>query len=608
MSLNILPLDLVNEVPQEFDLKEKRAYSVLNGPQEFTIRTYEGQSKSNSNISITADPPSENDLIYPVFWKEVEFEFVAKVANGNANATRGFTGLFGSAAAVPPDDQTGKDISHYVAPRAFPISQIMATESVSLNGAQFTTNLKDYNNCFVRFCNDIQDRSGKYSLTPSMLDEIHLYSQAEKTFRDPFAKYADSFIRDSRNAFWGCDYDAIKGSGDGSNAANWGSANTIQINANGNKYVGFKVKCLEPCFVSPFWYQKKALTQIKSLSYNAVITNLGRFFCKNSSPESQTLTELSVSMSSNPKLHFYYASPKLLDKIPKQLSYSYQEVQVYKQVTGDIAPGVSGDIVAPSINLSSVPRRVIIWAEESESERNGLTVADLQKSDTFKARINSINVSFGNRSGLLSSSKDSDLYYVSKKNGLDLTYSQYSKYVGSAIALDFGREIGLPTDMSVGVLSNPQFGISANITNISSTTNKYTLKYAIIYDGSMSIINGTVSRQLGVLSQNDVLESQLSGAEQISDDKCENLFGGRIAGGFNPLALLPMVPGFVKAIREGIKSPVGQTVLGVADKGLSSIGMGKNNGTKNKGGRIAGGRVLSRGDLANSIYHQTDEM
>lgn len=602
MSFSLLPLDIVNEVPQEFDLKEKRMYSVLNGPQEFTAKTFTTQSYSTTSMSFTADPPSENDIIYPVFWKEVEFSVSALLTNTDAaHSYYGFT--FSETNAV------GKDISHFLVPRAFPLSQIIATESVSLNGAQFTTNLNEYNNAFIRYCNDIHDRSGKYSLAPSMLDELHLYSDADLTFRDPFARYSDSFIRDSRSAFSGNNY----------------AASDAEIIANGApKTLTFTFKVSEPCFVSPFWYQKKGITQIKSLSYNAVFSDINRAVSlgviKAVDPTKYAISNIAVSITSA-KLKFYYATPKLLDKIPKQLTYAYQEIQVYKTTAAGLAAGASVDVVAPSINLSAIPRRVIIWAEENRQDRQGNAVAIVGKTDTLKAAITAINLSFGNRSGLFSSASQQDLYYIAKKNGLDMTYSQYSKYVGSVLALDFGRDIGLPTDLSVGTLANPQFGVTVSIKNVSAATVNFEVKYAIIYDGCMTIVNGSVNRQLGILSQNDVLEAQLKSQEIVSDEQCENLFGGRIAG--NPLALLGMLPGIISGIRKGVQvgAPIAKGVADFAEKiGLGYPDRDQDNGEMDYRDRMLqqkkpmkkpvkkAGKVMSRGDLVSGLYQQDYEL
>lgn len=598
MSLNVLGVDLVNEIPESFDLKEKRIYSVINGPQEFTVRTFTGQSKSNSNISITADPPSDMDLLYTTVYIEAEFEFVCKVNNaGNGQST----GLIGSATAAV---KTGQDVAHMVIPRCQPLSQICGTESVNINGATFTTNLNQYNNAFMRICNDREDRAGKLSMTPSMLDELHLYSEAERTFRDPFAKYSDTILVDSRNSFVGCDYDAFGDTGDGTTAAKYGAANAVVIPATGFAYSGFRVKVIEAIRISPF-SQKKALTQIKNFSYNAVLTNLGRFFCAKI-PTAITavdisFSDISVNMYSPPKLHMFVASPKLLDKIPRQLSYEHQEIQIYKTEGSDaLAPNAETSFSGPVINLNSIPRRIVIWCEEKDTDatRTGTNQISLLKTDTLKASILDINVSLGNRSGLLSSATQSDLYAISRKNGLDMTYSQFSKRVGSIVILDLGIDIGLPTDLSVGVLANPLFSVTAKVKNVCPVATTFTLKYAVIYDSVMNIINGTITRQNGILSQNDVLEAQLNAPEMIADEKCLNVFGGGRIGGNPLMALLPFIQPLAKGIREGIKSPLGQTALGFLDKGMASVGMGKMKGK----GKIAGGRLLSRGDLANAMY------
>jgi hypothetical protein len=112
------------------------------------------------------------------------------------------------------------------------------------------------------------------------------------------------------------------------------------------------------------------------------------------------------------------------------------------------------------INLTGVPRRMIIWVSEKYSNLLGtadLTKNNLLKTNTSKAKITNININYSGRPGILGDADEKDLFYIAKKNEcLSLSYSQFSKHVGSYIALNFGEEIPLGEGEAPGSSGNPQ--------------------------------------------------------------------------------------------------------------------------------------------------------
>jgi hypothetical protein len=600
MSLNLIPLQLVNEVPVEFDLKQNQFYSCLNGPQEFTPRTFE-LTGSSAGFSGSIDPPSENDIIYPVAYKEVQFDAIFKVAVTVADKAAN-SGLEVSGATIAADSRSNFNMR--ACPRAFPLSQITASENISLNGTSFTTSLSEYANAFYRCGNDILQRANQYGLAPSMLDCYYSYPLAKGTNKDVFRKITDSIIVDSRAGFSLIEYGASLGNGTTAALATAvdGSAETT-VTAGNSGYYLLRWTTFEPIILSPFFLQQQGLTQIKTMSYSCSFNNLMSRSVSILEPSItlanasvQALTVESVNIGNKPKLHFYFATPKLLDKIPRQLVYNFDQIQVFRSTPNGNAitrGNPTGTMYTTASNLSSIPRRLIIWAEVDDADKKPSIP------DAF-GRFVSLSVQFGNRSALLSQAKPQQLFDISKKNGLNMSYTEWSRDIGGPVILDLGRDIGLPTDLSIGVLANPQLNISAEfLGSIDGAGARYVLKMAVIYSGALNIVNGSVSTYLGVLSQNDVLEAQINEMDIVTDATPANMFGGRLAGGRmagNPLALLPLLSGLAKTVRQGIKSPIGQTALGVLDKGMEAIGMGEHGGKKQTK-KKQGGAVMSVNEL-----------
>lgn len=130
-----------------------------------------------------------------------------------------------------------------------------------------------------------------------------------------------------------------------------------------------------------------------------------------------------------------------------------------------------------NIQLQSIPRRMYIYARIKNSD---LLYTD---TDTFLG-ITSISINWNNRSGLLSSATPYDLYNISKKNGCNLSWTEWSggpNYValggtntaygtvGSVLCLEFGTDIGLQDLECPGIDGTYQLQMAVGVKNINQT-------------------------------------------------------------------------------------------------------------------------------------------
>lgn len=616
MSLNAIPLSLVNEIPEQFDLKNKKLYSVINGPSEFEIRSFTSNSLSQSQMSFTCHPPSSDTLVYPIIYKKVTFRVYTQATGAAAAGRYGWAQGTTSAA----DMLTRRKI---IAPCANPLTAVTASETLMINGQSVVSGpLGEYQNAFSRFCNDLDDRTGRQSLAPSMLDESHDYSVGvvgtdgtAYTNKDVFAKYNDlGTTQVSRAAFSGCNYAAADATATGGYAALL-PYTSVYVDQAANPTANvrcFDFTTTEPVMISPFYYNKSAIGQINTLTYSCQFANLERAVRISGAAALNTAAGMNVLgvVPTSASIMLMFATPKLLEKISRQVSYSYQEITVNSAISNTLAGPAAFNTDAfqcPGTSLESIPRRVIIWCEESDASRVGagaLLEASMIKTNSFKATFDSISITFGNRSGILADANTQMLYHLSKKNGLNMNFSQFDKYIGGVVALDFGIDIPLPDGASVGLSSTTQFSVKGTIRNVSGVQVPIQVKYALIYDGCFNMLNTTVNKNTAVLRSSDILKAQLEAPVMVGESKVDNVFGGRVndGGAFNPLMLLPIF----KMIR-GIVQTGAPIAKGIADFG-EKIGLGemimdaKQDGGKIAGGKIAGkkakgGKVISRSDL-----------
>lgn len=564
MSNANLPIKLVNGVPEVLNFGEVY-HAVPLIPSNFSVREFSAQSTNSSTIAIDCSPPSETTVISPMVKKNIQFAVSVTMVNttgGNRFGTAGLTTGALAAAAVHP-----------IVPRANPLDKVINTETMVINGSSFSTPLNDYEAAFCRVASSLDDKIG--AMTPSMLDEVHLYSEANNSFRDVFGKYEDSVLQESRQAFSGNDY----------------ALSDAELNDTGlilgdgtPKILTFYINVSEYVKISPFYYQKKGLVGIRSMRYTITFGDLMRAVCAQRLTAVSTnvnITNVSVAISAA-SISLMCYNHNLLTNIPLSISYPHQEQYVVKTTAGsDTLAGASATIQGTTINLQSVPRRLIIWVQEQTSDMLGY--ANIVKTDTLKAGITNLSIGFDNEPTLLSNVSQSDLYNLSRTNGYTETFTQFSKKCGSVIVLNMDN-LGLRAGLAPSVNYNPLLTVKATFKNLSDVTKRFELKCCVIFEGMVTNEGGKWTAKTAILDSGDVLTIQQDkeAYEVVLGNKYDNSFGG-----FNPLAILAALPSIFRGVRGAVQT-VGPAVLKGADF-LEKIGAAKPK--KGKGGIIAGSRI-----------------
>ena len=133
--------------------------------------------------------------------------------------------------------------------------------------------------------------------------------------------------------------------------------------------------------------------------------------------------------------------------------------------------------------------------------------------------IKNISINYNGRPGILGDADERDLYEITKRNGLlGLTYSQYSNWVGSYVALNFGIEIPLPEGQDPGTLAGPQLDFTGKFKRIPNSGDRtFVLNAAIVYEGTCVIVKESrVIKQLSVLREDDVIEAVKRGYDIVT--------------------------------------------------------------------------------------------
>lgn len=543
MSNNIVPIQVTEVVPALCDLEvlNKRQYAVLSGSQDVTWQPYLAQNVNSSTIQITSIPPSNSTIVDPLVFVKVTYRLVFAGTNtvgGNLIQI----GQFDSA-------------------RAWPLSQTTATVTATINGSAVSTILNQYFNALINY-SEYADKLNEYlSCTPTQLDQCQQYSDLNNTNRSPFRPFGDNVVQPSRGAFSGINI-----------ISNTATACTLDLTV------------YEPIMLPGFYGNRSGLINIRTLQWLFTFGNLNRVW-SHDNVSGNTITSQTTSITAF-QLIYRFITPKILEKVPTKCIYPYSEIVPSNQSAPAVLAGAQTTIAMSALNLQAIPSRIYVYVRKQDSD---LTAFD---ADAF-FRIDNVSVNFMNRTGLMASMSSQDLWLESWRNGLKRSWDEWNKYNGSVLCICLGKTIGLSSLYAPGLLSYPQLSMSVTCTNLANSTITPMLFVQVVYEGAMTIADGSMSKSTAVLSNMDVLNTQTDGKMPVIEKKSDSYFGSGIIDDVGAL-----FRGFADNFKNASK--VGQDIVGAIAPGLG-IGKGRKKGKGGsliQAGNVSGGRMISRDELA----------
>jgi hypothetical protein len=561
LALNVMPV--VKTVDPVIDLQSIRTYAIERGAKDNTWQNYPAQNLNNSQISITANPPSRDIVVNRRAYIRASFQLTI-------TGTAGANGLM---------IQPKKD-----GPRSYPITRSLNTVQCTLNNDQYSSTPNQYWQALCRYQPE-EVLEELHSMTPAFPDQFQEFSQAW----DP--------------AVGGSYLNALGGYGDNKTTPRGGFSGYQVVSDSGGVAV-VNITCCEPVMMSPFNFNKtykNGFIGVQNMSFVFSFAELSSaLWCHdNTTAGHSTITSIVPNITAYAVL-LNFASMPMNMPIPQAISWSYYEVVPYSSPESSLAPGASTTLTLQSLQLKSVPKRVYIFAQESLNNKL-FAQGGCNKTDTFAA-ISNLNVTFNNKVGLFSTATQQDLYQLSLRNGNHQNWSAFSNFQGSVIAIE-GRDLSLDEMTSSGVIGNFQVTVQSTITNTNpSRTIAYQLWMAVVYEGAVELSNGSFSHRVGLFSAKDILEApSVHGSIQNA-----SVYGGSFFGD---------IGSFFKKGYETV-APIAQTAIDVGKKVaplLPLVGLGSKKGRKcvragellgdgvQAGVRAAGGKMMSRSELLSRL-------
>jgi hypothetical protein len=307
----------------------------------------------------------------------------------------------------------------------------------------------------------------------------------------------------------------------------------MEITTNTRIAAVVKVKFYEYMTLSPLNYSgdlMPGLTNVTSLGLTFNLANLERMFIQGDgtitglSPAGITLDEATCHLT---ELSF----PVYLN-VPPVVTTSYTDIQRQTTAGGQIAAGNTRVLSSNSYQLNTVPHSIIVYAKTPDSELYANVKSKTEIPDAYGV-IEKIEIQYNNQSSILGSASPIQLFQMSSRNGIDLSWQEFSgkaprmtnavgagSYLplcGSLVCLSFGHDISSndPTAIS-GTSVNSNFSVKATVRNNNTADKNYDLTILYVYEGVLSIAPGQAYKYTSLLTRDETLNLEIEEGSEIS--------------------------------------------------------------------------------------------
>ena len=442
--------------------------------------------------------------------------------------------------------------------RQFPVSSITDVATLSINGEQVSENVQSKLHAMLTYGNTPEQRRKSWSTAPCQPDAYQAFGDylSYGSARNPLADYGENSTEPSRGGF------------------------DVQVTV-ANKTV--RAIFTEPIWVSPLYnglgHQVEGLVNVNQLNLTLrYSTNASRVFCHHAIA---ALGATTATFYQAPELLVNYLTPDMTQSLPSLQVLPYQSCNEYVRELPAISAAATANVFSDTIRLSQVPRFVYLFARRNEATSTYLT------SDSFLG-IDTVSIQWNNEAGLLSGATKQDLFEMSSRNGCNLSYPAWTKYRGSVLALELGKDIGLPDGLAPGV--NGQFTIQAQMTfrNLDATTFTGTFYMVAVNQGIFTVAPNVGRASLGGVSPEKVM---MAGESMEKNDHTE-LEGGSFW--HSAKSIVKKGHKFVKKHGKGLKAIGELAGVAIAPELVAGYEVAKHlsnvSGGSAVGGRLVGGR------------------
>jgi hypothetical protein len=386
---------------------------IVKGPQNVISRAFPSSSSSNSSINFAI--LNANDVISGALYLQAKFNFRMTTAAATSGGKSAIVNGYGNTWSLAP----------------FPLSQMFSQCTLQLNNSAFQM---DYLNGLAPFLKMNEKVLAQFAQTaPVRLDTV--------------SKYADVPATSNLNVLGGYQTSVSKYDAP-SNGSFYGVKLVDVSGAGGYQYTDVEVETTEPILFGPLCvlHQERPLKNITVI--NAVFPIDGTWAQRvvRCNPSlAPTLTNLTIGTNDvSMLLKQAGLNASQLARVPPTQVSKFQNLVYNSLYVGNLT---TANLTQTSQNyqLQGIPSMMIIGARRRAAQRNN--------EPDFFVPVKNISCVFGAKSGILSTSTQSQLYNMSNKNiGYSLNYLDFigKAYINNGTTSSVINTAGAPLFIAPG--------------------------------------------------------------------------------------------------------------------------------------------------------------
>jgi hypothetical protein len=529
------------------DLSSEETFGVYSGAAEKTLQKFLATSASNSSLIWNIQVPSENICVSRHVLMQSDINFTINIGN------------------PVPAGQLAFDLGSTDSLQAFPLQSLFTNYSVMVNNTSITTNLQDILPQVMQMY-DKRQLTRYNSTTASLPDNsLGLYSDMVGTNNNVMGSVFDmSYDSDFSPRGGFALRQCIAGRYVGGVYADDSLISTGAANETWRIFVFATVT--EPFLaLSPFVDlnadNSSGLIGVNTITltsnidatckrlwsssnYNLVGTALVPYITSiqlGTSSGSAVPGILSTSPSGFENtyllMEFLSIQPSQASRLSSKCVVPYMDYPRYITPSSNLATILtlaSTSLTSQNIQLNSVPDLFIICVRQQMSTQSW------QNTSGFLT-INQISINFNNKSGVLASANQQQLFNLSTKNGSCQTWQEFSgsyfgnsilgagaklPSIGSLLVLNPSLDFGLDDFLSASSLGQFNFMLTVSVTNQYPYSVQPEIVVICANSGLFVTESGVSATYQGILSKQAVLDAK-SGRPTIDTKAYERLVGGR---------------------------------------------------------------------------------
>lgn len=527
-------------------VKSRVEFPVVKGATDYTTQTIVCNSASSSSVNFSWTPPSESTFICRKALIQSKMTFQAVItglttAGGVPVGTNVFSiagaSTQGAALTIDGADLVISNNIGAVCMQSFPFHRCATNVQTTINNSQIDIDMPSYLPAMLQLID--QEELREYSSQcPVLMDRYLNFTDANKygVANSPFAGYDVSSFKSQilGRGSYPITILAVVHTSAGVPA----DASLIKV-ANGDSWVvTFQIETIEPILLPP-WCNSKygddyadAFLGVNRINLKYSMSATAKRVLSSALPVGSCVVSLvdygaEKAISADTSLIVQYLNSDATQLIPERCIYNFWQVYNYSTNVGAIPASTSLNVKFSNLQLGEVPSLMVLYARKQIDDQSAYD-------PDYFLPMTTLSVSFNNRVSLLSQFTPSDLYAMSKRNGLkNVDFFQFLGYAqkynaaqntlnadlnklflaGSIIVIDCARDLSI-SNPYVANGSCGQYNLSwtANVKN--NKTSAVTVELVTLLFNSRMLLCASGNSEIiqPALNQEQVAKTISSGA------------------------------------------------------------------------------------------------